>query len=61
MAMANPNAYLVTLRRADDKPIIEAIQKRLKQSEGVDVPAAGVVRRALVDLRKKLDKEANRA
>lgn len=61
MARADQNAFQVTLRKADDRPLIEAIQKRLKKSEGVDVSAAGVVRRGLVELKKKLEKEAARA
>lgn len=58
MAITDSNAFRVTLRKSDDRPIIEAIQQRLKKSEGLDVSDAGVVRRALVELKKKLDKEA---
>lgn len=60
MAISDSNAFRVTLRKSDDRPIIEAIQQRLKKSEGVDVSDAGVVRRALVELKKKLDKEAKK-
>jgi len=60
MALADSNSFQLSLRKRDDKPLIESIQKLIKKSDGVEVTAAGVVRRALVELKKKLEKEAKK-
>lgn len=60
MAISDSNSFQLSLRKRDDKPLIESIQKLIKKSDGVEVTAAGVVRRALVELKKKLEKEAKK-
>jgi len=61
MALTDKNAFRVTMRKSDDRPLIESIKKLIKKSEGQEMTDAGICRRAMIEMKKRMEKEASRA
>jgi hypothetical protein len=60
VALADRNAFQVSLRREQDRPLLDELKVKVKKAEGLDLTDAGMIRRALGEMKKRLDREAKR-